>query len=280
MELTVYVDVLFVLNGIIDAMLLIFCALALSLRISPLRLTFSACLGAFYAACVPFFPMLGAWWGLLFVSALMIWWCFRATRPFIFLQQMCVFYLIAFLLSGLCTFSSQLFFANSNRQALWIGSTPFFTLPAIYLLFLLGVVYILLRIAFFAARKTAEKKSLLAPVRIAYNKQVIRLSALYDTGNFLCDRFGSGVCIAAWSAIAPLFPDCPSRDVAVFSADKIRFFACNSIGGNDTLPAFWMQIADPKGRWAISRWVAVTNKELDQNGRYALLLPNDFEGAK
>lgn len=279
MTVTVYVDILFVLNFFIDGILLLLCALLSGLPIRPFRLGTSALLGAVYATATVFIPFLS---GILFslsVAALMVFWSFRPRTRVLFARQLATFYIVSLSLYGLCLFIFMMLPGQKRASVFLAQDALFFNIHAGILFSSVGLLFLLMKLVFRTAKKAQHARQSVQKITLSYEGKQKTLPALYDTGNFVRDSRGSGVCIADWEGISPLFSGKSGRDAAIFSAKNIRFFTCSGIGREETLPAFLMTLSVGKQTPEIKRWVAVTNKILDQSGRYHLLLPNDFEGA-
>ena len=279
MTVTVYVDILFFPNFFVDGILLLLCALISGLPIRPLRLSLSSLSGALYAVVCVFMPFLSSILFSFSMAAWMVFLAFRARTWSIFIKQLATFYVTSLSLYGLCLFVLMLLPGQNRAPMFFVQDALFLNVSAGVIFLSVALLSFLLKLVFHTAKKAQNVKKSVQRITLSYDGKQKTLPALYDTGNFVRDSRGSGVCIADWEGVSPLFSGQNSRDAAIFSAKSIRFFTCSGIGREETLPAFLMTLSDGNHTPEIRRWVAVTNKILDQSGRYHLLLPNDFEGA-
>lgn len=289
MQITVYVDVLFLVNLIADYGLISITALLLRLSPRIYRLLLSALSGAIYASAVFFIPLsfLSSLGMKLFVSAAMVLIAFGAGNFRKFCKHLAVFYLTALSLGGLCFALFAVTGLGARLGAVYASGVLYLNIPT-HRLILAGVfLYIILRTALRTAEKAANKAQRLYTVRLVRGGQSVKLPALYDTGNFLTDpATGGGAVLAVWDSVKTLFDGAETPfDAAERFPGSFTFLPCTGIGGQETLPAFYAEAAFArikKRKNALRparRLIAVTRRSFDRDGRYFLILPNDFEGA-
>lgn len=288
MQITVYVDVLFLVNLIADYGLISITALLLRLSPRIYRLLLSALSGAIYASAVFFIPLsfLPSLWMKLIVSAVMVLIAFGAGNFRKLCKHLAVFYLAALSLGGLCFALFAMTGLGPRLGAVYVSGVLYLNIPARRLILAGGVLYIILRAALRTAEKCAAKAQRLYTVRLTRGEQSAELSALYDTGNFLTDpATGDGAVLAVWDSVKTMFGGAQTpSDAAEQFPGSFTLLTCTGIGGQEILPAFYAETSlagtkRKKGTKPTRRLVAVTQRCFDHDGRYFLILPNDFEGA-
>lgn len=233
----VYADVLFLINFIINAILLHATALLGKCKRSPWRVLFGAALGAVYAVCM-FFPRLHLFYTLLFklvFGSVLIALVFHPGRIIDFLRISGIFYAVSFLFGGAVFGVMLLTDAGIMSRAIIQNGVLYFDLPAGVLL---GTVSICLAVVWIW-RKTASlrlrKQSLYRDVTVTYDGKQVCLRALVDTGNTLTDPLTlTPVMIAELNALRELLPPCPTFSVEELSvgglATRLRVIPFTSLG--------------------------------------------------
>ena len=204
---TVYADVLFCVNFLIDFALLAVTARILKRRVSGLRLTLCAALGAAYAVAV-FFPGLSALTALgvkLFFSAVLTLAAFGARTAAGYFKALGVFYAVSFGFGGAVLGAYALFEPSGviiSNDALYIDVDPFF------LFLLIGGSYCAVWIFSRLLPKRSERH---ARILLRVGGRTAALNALYDSGNGLTEPVsGAPVLIAEYASVARLIPK-PAR---------------------------------------------------------------------
>ena len=279
MQIKVYVDILFLINFISDFFLLSLTAVLLKLSPKIIRTVFAACFGALYslAAFFIYLPFLFSVIAKGIVSFFMVFITFGAKNLRSFIKRICVFYLVTIAFSG--TLYAILFSTDLGAKfgTVVSGTGIYLNLPSYILIIAAAVMYFLSSCAFKAIKRSADKERFLKYVRVTYAGKSIILPALYDTGNFLTDpREKKGVIVGEFKALSPLFNDAANIE----SASLLYGFSqiiCRGISGEQRLYSFYAGAGYPEKNTS-KRLFALTDKPLDREGHYCLILPNDFKG--
>ncbi len=284
MPITVYVDVLFLVNWVMDYLLLAITALLLCLRPRFFRMALSSFLGAMYAAVAFFIPLsfLSSLAAKLLLSAVMVLVSFGAKSLLVFLKRLGVFYLSSLALGGLGFALFATTGLGSRLGAVYANGVLYLNIPAYQIILASIVIYWLLHAAFCVLHRSVNKAKNLQRVTISRNGKHVQVTGLYDTGNFLSDpASGLGVILSEWHCVQPLFPEnCRDPYQEKELPDFFTRLSCRSIGGEETLPAFYANVSSGRGKnGSFVRLIAVTRRELDPQKQYTILLPNDFKGA-
>jgi hypothetical protein len=157
------------------------------------------------------------------------------------------------------------------------GTSIYLNLPSYFLILVALIIYFLFSCAFRAIEKSADKGRFLKYVQITYGEKSIVLPALYDTGNFLTGpREKRGVIIGEFRALATLFNDAANIESAALLYGFSQII-CRGISGEQRLYSFYARAGYSEND-ETKRLLALTDKPLDSEGRYYLILPNDFKG--
>ncbi len=283
MEIKIYADILFLINLIFDFCLLNLTSALIHLKPRLLRLIVSSTVGALYAVLV-FFTKLVLWSNYILqvaVAAIMILIAFDIKKMQTFFKYLCIFYLTSLAAGGICfmTFSSSSL--GSRLGAVYSNGILYINIPTYKLIFVVAVLYFILRTAVFASEKYALKASKIKSVTLSASGTSLTLPAIYDSGNFLSDfETGLGVCVAEWSAVKSFFPDFDTVfDAAENLPETFKKILCKGIGGTQELYAFYAEVSYTFSAKPSKRLIAITPQNLTCEQKYFLILPNDFEGA-
>ena len=242
---TVYGDLLFFTDFLMDFALLFCVSRFGNFRTSPLFLVLGASLGGAYSllSVFPEFAFFRCWQGKLLVSLLLV----KAAFPHLRLRQYAVafvyFYLIGFAMAGAVVCLSWFF-----RERGWDSAG--FSYTAMGLSSALLLVLFLSRYGSGYIHRTLRVNESLEKVVILLDGKRTEITALFDTGNELTDPITRlPVIVAEYDAVKSLLPGCfceafetyPSAD-AVFSAlqpyavsSRLRLIPFHSIGQSNGL---------------------------------------------
>jgi stage II sporulation protein GA (sporulation sigma-E factor processing peptidase) len=196
----VYVDEVFLLNGLVDYLLLRVCA---KLTLSPLyrkRLLLAGAFGGAYAvwSLLPGWTFLGCLlWRCVSTGLL----CFVAFgRSRMLLRQSLVLLLLAAAFSGLVLLLTELF----SAPAALIGGTVYYPLSLGVLILTAGGSYGLIS---WGLGRLMQHGGDVEQVELTLLGKTLRLTALHDTGNTLKDPLsGCPVLVTDWQVLASLIP--------------------------------------------------------------------------
>jgi stage II sporulation protein GA (sporulation sigma-E factor processing peptidase) len=199
---TVYVDTLFLINGLVDYLLLLLTGRVLGIRLCRWRMAVAAALGGGYAVCcfLPGGTGLTLWpvklgWGFLLVLV-----SYGGQRRL--LRCYGVFLGLSCALGG-GLFALELLGGQLSLER-GVVLTPL-DLKAVLLWS--AVCWCVLQLAFRGVAKYSRLRGELIPLTITYRGRSIQISALVDTGNGLRDpATGRGVVILEWQQALGLIP--------------------------------------------------------------------------
>ncbi|MDH7576423.1 MAG: sigma-E processing peptidase SpoIIGA [Bacillota bacterium] len=200
----VYVDMLFLINFLMDYVVLWAAARLAQVRIVPLRLGSAAFSGALYSVLVllPGFKYLSVIWIKFLMSLLMLAIGFIPLTWKKFSQLFLYFYLIAFTMGG-AVLGFIYFISNVSLHPAF-GNLP---LPYLWLAVALGTAILLGKWGTAFLQKTFLQTLLKVPVRIKMQGHEVKVDGLVDTGNQLVDPLtGAPVIIVEYDVLAPFLP--------------------------------------------------------------------------
>jgi stage II sporulation protein GA (sporulation sigma-E factor processing peptidase) len=200
----VYVDILFLINFLMDYVILWTAARLAQIRISFWRLAAGAGIGALYSVAVlfPHLEQLSGFEVKFLVSLVMVLAAYTPLTWKKFGQAILYFYLVAFTLGGAVL--GFVYFLNSN---LFSGTLSAFPLHYLWLGVALVMAGVLGKYGVNYLKKSFLQDLLKVPVEITINGQQIRLNGLVDTGNQLLDPLtGAPVVIVEYDVLCQFLP--------------------------------------------------------------------------
>ena len=212
--MVIYIDSVFLLNGCMDAMLLYFTGYLAGIERSPLRLALAGTAGGAYAVGVLLLPALSGIWGILkLLTGFVLVWIGYGWKPYFF--RLCLTFLgLSCAAAGMVIAVSYLIHTELCRNGAYL--LPFdgrVLLLASALTF--GSIYL-----FSKGSLRHRMRQELLPVRCSVCGREVRLRALWDTGNTLCDPVSGGpVLVADHRALR----DCwPAEVKVLFQTDTLQ----------------------------------------------------------
>ena len=232
MKTIVYADSLFLMNFIINMIILKLTDVFSKSKTPTLRLCFSASVGALYAVCM-FFPQVSFLYILpfkMFISAVLVFLTDVKMSIVPFIKKCAIFYLVSFTFAGILL--ATLFFIPEEKYGVPIfrNGILYFNISPISLIItsLVSVFIIWLSSGIFSKSKNMGIKNL----KIVLGDKNCILSALSDTGNLLTEPISNlPVIIVDKNFIKPLFPSgIPDCENPYSQKAKIRLIPYSSIG--------------------------------------------------
>jgi stage II sporulation protein GA (sporulation sigma-E factor processing peptidase) len=192
----IYIDSLFILNFILNYLLLLLSARLTGAPFDRLRLFLGAALGAGYAVftVLPAF----AWTGSVLLKIAVTLPIAAVSRGIqrCFARFLALFWLSSFLLAGIVL-----------GLGLMFGGSPYVHIPAETLLLTTSAAYFVLTAALKGITRFGGLKSKLIPIEISFRGRNVAFNALADTGHTLTDPMtGQSVLIADKGSVLPLMP--------------------------------------------------------------------------
>lgn len=230
----IYVDVLFVVNFLMDYVILWATARLAQIRCVPWRLVCGALLGALYSVTVllPGLEFLSVLWMKFLVSILMVVTAFTPLMIRKLGQVVLYFYLIAFTLGG------TVLGINYLLSSVTIHSTlESISLPYLWLAVALGAAVLFGKWGVPFLKKTFFQDLLRVPVVIKIQGRQLKVNGLVDTGNQLVDPLtGAPVIIVEQDVLLPFLPD-EARDLWS-SGGELNFDKLSSLPEKGRTPSW------------------------------------------
>ena len=267
--MTVYADILFLVNLYIDALLLSAVRRFLRLPLSRGRWLLSAALGGAFGlfALLPRISGVPLLLLSLGQAAALICAAFYPQRPGVLLRGTFLLFLFGAALSGLLTLFSRFV---PVRGMLLLNGTVYFDLSPLWLVLCTCLSYGVLWV-FHRLFRQQGNPILSGTVTLTLGGNTVTLPAKVDTGLSLTEPFsGEAVWVAERRALSPLLPEAFGTAESPIPFRPVPY---SSIGGTGILPAFRPEALTLNGS-PVSAWVAVCDRPLSAGG-YAVLLGAD-----
>ncbi len=291
-SVTIYIDVLFLLNFLINSCLFYTTAKICGRNISPLRLCAVSALSALYAAAM-FFPHIGILYTLAFkiiFSAVFAVLAFGLKKPREILSVTAVFLLVSFAFGGAAV--ALMFLTDAGERldaAVWSGG--FYMNVGIRPLFA-AIVLAYCGITVFArlCRKNYSRDRLSARLEVGVLGAELELKGFIDTGCYLCGAEGTPAIAVEYEAVRealpPLFEEFAINPLRAFSENP-SFAAEHKItvlpyrgfgGGSGVIPAIYADfVRFEGGKRAMDKILVGFSSDSLSDGKYnAIINPDIF----
>lgn len=275
---TIYVDTLFLLNAVVDYLLLLCSARLAGEPLERLRFAGAAALGGGYAVAL-FIPG----WEFLYhplcrvsVAVLMVLIAFARSRRL--LRQAVVFFALA------CAFGGGVLAVGLlGGQGLTLGSGVFYSAIDIKTVLVSAAgCYGALSLCFRNWGRHSAARGELKPVRLEFSGRTLELTALMDTGNTLTDPVtGRRVLVAEGASLSPLFPEVgqtlldPAAGLEQFNRrwpGRFRLIPYRAVGTErGLLLAARLDRVEVDGEEQVGALVALSPNPVSDGGSYQVL---------
>ena len=284
--MVVYADVLLIVNLFVNYVLLLCSSMIMKKHTQRLRMLLGAAIGAFYGFVVflPELPSLAEFALRIATTVLIVLGAFGYKNLPSFLRSFFTFFAVSFAFGGI-------------MLVLWVTVAPIgmiYNNGAVYFDIDLAVLAISTVVSFavvsliahFTARR-APKDSI-ALVKISYKGKEVKLTALVDTGNSLCETFsGYPVVLGEAESLEKIMPDAVRAFIDgddVSSSPEMRLVMHKTVSDTGVLPVFrpdYIEVKSVSHSIKTSEvYVAVTKNNLAR-GEYEMILnPALFEEEK
>jgi stage II sporulation protein GA (sporulation sigma-E factor processing peptidase) len=291
----VYPDIIFLLNLVMNYLILLLTAKLSKNKTSSLRMFLGSIIGAIYAVFLILCPSLEFYYTVsakILLSLLIVAVTFSPKKVTSFIKNLAIFYFSTFIFGGaafafLYFNQSGGFVKNGIVYVFWKS-----TIAEIILSIL--TVGIIIKIFWEVIQNKLIKEKLLIPLMISFEKKTIYISALVDTGNSLHDPLTNmPVVIVEFAAIKEILPleikkiyeDSKEEDLNWISKiiynstwiSRFRLIPFTSLGKeNGMLIGFkpdYIEVGEnQEKRGVTSVVIGIYNKTLSKNERYKALL--------
>lgn len=225
MSKTIYIDVLFLINFIINYLILFATAHAGAFKLRRCRLICSAFIGAAYGVAVflPDMTFLSTFIAKLAISALMILISFGKNG---FLKKLALFLALSLAFGGV-VFASTLLGAGAFVEM--YNGIYYLHISSLTLLAVCGIAYAFFSLIFNRSASRSDRK--ISHVSISANGKTIETTALHDTGNSLrAPKTNASVIISDYSVFREVLP-LGAREILDTKAPEIFPLALDRLSG-------------------------------------------------
>ncbi len=271
--LTVYVDVLFLVNVYVDYFILLSVKNFLKLDTKTLRIVLASVLGGVFSltSLFGFSPVVNHSLSLIF-SVLICLTAFGYGFLLKFIKTTACFYSFGFIFSGFILALVNIFGIKGTTL---VGNEVYFDISILFLfLFTMLAYFTSLLIDKVKGRK--ENSFNFCTLVVRHGGKTLTLKAKVDTANNLREPFsGIGVIVAQKTSLVKILPE--SED---FLPEKFRLVPFNSLGGKGLLPAFLpdnLEIIKYKKKAQVKFYIAIYENPLSFGAYDCLIGEEVFE---
>lgn len=184
--MTIYIDVVFLENLVMNSIILIASGIILKKELKPIRILLASSFGAVYTI-IGYVSVLEIYSNLvlkIILSILIIYVAFNPQTVKQLWKEILIFYLTSFVFGGVAF--ALIYIVKPQeilmKNGLYLGTYPLKTV------LLAGIVAFFIIISAFAIVKTRfKKKDMFCDVELKVNNRIIKTRAMIDTGNLLED---------------------------------------------------------------------------------------------
>lgn len=207
----IYLDVLLLENIVINYIILVVTARFSRNRTSSLRLLLGAAIGASYVILIilPEMKIFTSAIAKVILSFFIVAVAFSPDKVSNFFKTLVMFYITSFIFAGA---GFALLYLNSNagiiKNGVVVVGLPFLDTKWTQIFFAVAFAGIATRVLWEKIRQKHMKEKMLVQLMIYFDKKVIRLYALVDTGNALHDPLTNmPVVVVEFGALKAILPD-------------------------------------------------------------------------
>ncbi len=274
----VYIDVLLVVNGFINYLLLLLTMKILGCKTGRLRLLAGSIVGSLFSLKIflPEIPYIFEFFLRIAFAATIVLVSFKFSSAISFVKAFSAFFGVNFALSGVIIALIYLF---NPPNLLYDNGIIYYNLSFISIIALSTVSFFIITLI----EKLLERKSdiqKIYEVSVFYNEQQIKGRGLLDTGNSLKEPFSNeGVIVADKSAVKKIMPPGITDYFESKSLNQIRIIPVSTVNGTGLLPAFKsdkIEITSIKEKVTKKDIYIAVSKEKFCNGEFEFLLYNNI----
>lgn len=279
----VYADVLFVLNGFINYLMLLCNMKILKLKTSRLRLLTGAVVGSIFAFKIflPQFPQIIEFLLRITIITIIVACSYKFIALKEFIKAVIGFFAVNFGFSGLTI--ATIYFINPT-ELIYDNGIYYYDIS-----FMSVVIFSCLSFAFITTAEKLLKKKVnnhfIYDTTVTLNQKSVTGRGLADTGNTLKEPFSNNaVIIANYDAIKPIAPInikayFNSNKISCDTDEAIRIIPISTISGTGLLPAFKANEVTIKSSDIVTTtknvYIAISQKKLC-DGEFEFILNNSI----
>lgn len=286
--MTIYIDVLFIINFVINYTLLALTGKISKAKTSKIRIFSGAFLGAVYAVFM-FFPQIKMFYGALAklsVSFIIIFVSFKIKKWILFFKTVFIFYVSSFVFGGVVL--GVFYFTNAGLKygSVLNNGIFYFNFPWKILFLSVGLAYIVAKLGFSTYKN--QKNITYEEIKVSLKDKEAVLNALVDTGNMLSDPIENmPVIVAQLTSVKDILPDIMVDlinknnfidapfliESESFIKAKIRLIPFSSLGKKDgMLIGFKPDFIVVRQKRIENVCIGVYNQSLSKSGVYNALI--------
>ncbi len=274
MEQTIYADILFCVNFVIDYIILLTVRRFLSVSCRQRRLLIGAAVGGLCSFVILLPPLPSGVSMILSVvtACLVVGAAFAPMEKKIYVKTAAAFFLISF---GYCGAMIAVWLVFSPQNIFIRNSSVYIDMSPISLVITTVICYVILRVIMRITGRN-ELKDTSCLIRVEYDGNTVSLNGKIDTGNTLKEPFSGEPAIVA---AADNFKNIPSLlSVGTASPETlpkgIRMIPFASVGGEGLLPSFKsdnITITHEGMEFKVTAYVALCSSDKITGGQNALV---------
>lgn len=293
--MTIYIDVVFIENLIMNYIILIANTLVLKLKINNLRLILGSMVGAFYTVIAYMIPsqMFSNFFLKLILSIIIVYIAFNPHNIKTIIKQLLLFYLISFVFGGAAI--AFIYFVKPQniliKDGMVLGTC---TLKSIVVSAIIALTITI--VTFKAVKSKFSKKDMFVEIEIALYEKNIKINAMVDSGNMLKEPItGKAVIVVEHTCFYDILPkeilnnlekilggdlENISEEVKNTYIKKLKFIPFSSLGKQNGMilgisPQF-VKICGEEEKEIKDIIVGIYNKSLTKDGSYRALIGIDI----
>ncbi len=236
--MTVYADILILINTYVNFFVLLAASAFLRIRCRFLRLIMGALFGGICSLVIlieqksEFLTCLIQ----LIIAVIIVLFAFGFAKIYIFLKRLALFFTASFLFSG-CVYCYWLAF--KPERLIINNSVIYFDISAVELIVASAAIYLLVIIVRAVNGGYAKNERKTVDLSICHRGQSAKFKCLIDTGNMLRDAFTDmPVAVIDRMASAYLMIDFFNLDDQTMRDNKIRLIPFDTVNGEGLMPIF------------------------------------------
>jgi stage II sporulation protein GA (sporulation sigma-E factor processing peptidase) len=284
--MTVYADILLVINLFVNYALLMCSSMIMKRNSRPLRILLGASVGALYGLVIflPALPKAAELILRLIATALIVFAAFGYKNLRYFLRSFFTFFAVSLGFGGIML---VLWVTVAPVGMVYNNGAVYFDINLVVLAVSTVVSFAVISLISHFTARTAPKESV-ALVSVGRGNNIVRATALIDTGNSLCEAFsGYPVALGEYGTLEKILPSAVREYLdgkEITPSADFRVVMHKTVSGTGVLPVFRPDFIEVRTATRTVRtdkaYIAVTKSNLSR-GEYALLLnPEILNGEK